>query len=86
MSAYFSLCNGHFSQTQSHPKLNPLDLSLVCTKPNSLNTLEGTLGQNRVQKDINNKIEEKGKMMNLLDSFQSPVRNQNHFKDFSCRF
>ena len=29
-SAFFSLCNGYFSQTQSLPKLNTLDLSLVC--------------------------------------------------------
>ena len=29
LSAFFSLCNGYFSQTQSLPKLNTLDLSLV---------------------------------------------------------
>ena len=28
-SAFFSLCNGYFRQTQSLPKLNTLDLSLV---------------------------------------------------------
>ena len=32
LSAFFRLCNGHFSQTQSLPKLNTLDLSLVSSK------------------------------------------------------
>ena len=30
MSAFFSLCNGYFSQTQSLSKLNTLDLNLFC--------------------------------------------------------
>ena len=38
--------------------------------------------KNRGQKDINRKIVEKGKIMNLLDGFQSPIMNQNYFKDF----
>ena len=29
LSAFFSVCNGYFSQTKSFPKLNTLDLSLV---------------------------------------------------------
>ena len=29
---------------------------------------------------------EKGKIRNLLDGFQSPVMNQNHFEDFCYRF
>ena len=29
LSAFLSLCNGYFSWTQSLPKLNTLDLSLV---------------------------------------------------------
>ena len=42
--------------------------------------------KNRVHKDINSKIVEKGKIMNLLDGFQSPVMNINHFKDFITYF
>ena len=42
--------------------------------------------KNRGQKDINSKIVEKGKIMNLLDGFQSPFMNQNHLKDFCYRF
>ena len=38
------------------------------------------------QKDINSKIVEKGKIMNLLNCFRSPVMNQNRFKDFCVRF
>ena len=43
LSAFSSVCNEYFSQTQSLPKLNTLDLSLVtycfgiCTKTNSQN-------------------------------------------------
>ena len=42
--------------------------------------------KNRGQKDINSKIVEKGKIMNLLDGFQSPFMNQNHLKYFCYRF
>ena len=38
--------------------------------------------KNRGQKDINSKIVEKSKVLNLLNCFQSPVINQNHFKDY----
>ena len=42
--------------------------------------------KNRGQKDINSKIGGKIKIMNLLDGFQSPVMNRNHFKDFLMKF
>ena len=42
--------------------------------------------KNRGQKDINSEIVEEGKRINSLDSFQFPVMNQIHFKDFCYRF
>ena len=48
--------------------------------------LHCTLGQKQGEKDINSKIVEKGKIMNLWNGFQSSVMNQNNFKDFCYRF
>ena len=42
--------------------------------------------KNSGQKDINSEIVEKGKIMNLLDGFQSPFMNQNRLKYFCYRF
>ena len=44
-----------------------------------------TLGQKQGEEDMNSKIVEKSKIMNLSNCFQSPVMNQNRLKDFCVR-